>query len=80
MTIPQTREEAIAALIEHDVQRWGESEREASTRLHGRRSLGLALNELANRALLAGDDDHELRAAAKRQMTDADRAHLKTGG
>ena len=44
-----TREQAIAALVEQDVARWGEAERIASQHAHGKRTLGLALNELANR-------------------------------
>lgn len=80
-TIPATRDDAIAALIESDVLRWGEAERAASARAHGNRSYGRALNELANRAELAGADDAaELRAAAQRALTSADRDDLYQGG
>ena len=78
--IPATREEAIAALVEQDVARWGESEREASRRMHASRSYGLALNALANRAELAGEPDPELRRAAKAALTSADRDILRRGG
>ena len=78
--IPATREAAIQALVESDVAKWGESEREASARQHGRRSYGLALNELANRLELADATGTELRAAANRALTTDDHAFLRTGG
>lgn len=80
MTIPTTKEAAIDALVELDVAKWGEAEREASRRRHARRSYGLALNELANRAMLAGTPDPALRAAAKMAMADADGGYLRTRG
>lgn len=70
--IPMTREAAIEALVEQDVDRWGESEREASRRQHASRSYGRALNELANRAELSGNPDPDLRAAATAALTDSD--------
>ena len=79
-TIPQTRESAIAMLIEQDVARWGESERAVSERLHAARSYGLALNELANRAELAGAPDVDLCVAAERARTAADWRELRQGG
>lgn len=78
--IPLTREAAIALLVEQDVARWGEGERAAAERAHGWRSYGRALNELANRAELTGTPDAELRAAAGRALTAADRADLQRGG
>jgi hypothetical protein len=75
-----TREQAIAALVERDVARWGESERAASAHAHAGRSLGRALNELANRAELAGTPDAALRAAADAALTDADWRSLRDGG
>lgn len=81
MTIPATREEAIEALVESDVSKWGEAERAASKRLHSGRTYGLALNELANRAELSGSGPaKELRAAAKKALTSADKAQLRKGG
>jgi hypothetical protein len=56
------RDLAILRLVEQDVARWGESERDASFRGHSRLTLGAALNELANRAELAGAPDDEVRA------------------
>lgn len=78
--IPRTQEEAINALVESDVAKWGESERDASRRMHAKRTYGLALNELANRAELAGAPDAELRKAAKAALTSDDRAELRKGG
>lgn len=79
-SIPSTREEAINALVESDVAKWGESEREASTRAHANRSYGLALNELANRAELSDTPDPALRAAARKALTSDDRSALRSGG
>jgi len=78
--MPMTREQAINALVNQDVAKWGEGERAASERLHGKRTLGLALNELANRAELADEDASELRAEARKALTDADWKWLRSGG
>lgn len=75
-----TREQAISKLVEQDVAKWGEGERTASQRAHAGRTLGLALNALANRAELDDAPDRALRAAAKSALTAADRASLKKGG
>jgi hypothetical protein len=75
-----TREEAIARLVQQDVDRWGESERPASERAHAFRTRGLAVNELANRADLAGDPGAAaLRRQAKAALTDDDRDWLRNG-
>ena len=74
------REQAIASLVELDVARWGEGEREASARMHAGRTLGRALNELANRVELAGKPDPALRAAAMSALTAADWSELRKGG
>jgi len=73
-----TRDEAIAKLVELDVARWGESEREASKRLHASRSHALALNAVANYDV--DNIDADLAKMAKSLMTSADRAYLRTGG
>lgn len=75
-----TRDEAIQALVEGDVARWGEAERAAATRMHEKRTLGLALNELANRAELADAPDTALRTEAEAALTTADWAILRQGG
>ena len=77
-TMTMTREEAVAALVERDVAKWGEAEREASKRLRGKLSHGLALNALAHYDVDAIDKD--LARAAQRVMTAADRRSLRTGG
>lgn len=74
-TIPTTREEAIRALVELDVSKWGEGERAASERANASLSYGRALNTLGNRL---GDD--AIRAAAKASMTKQDRSELRKGG
>jgi hypothetical protein len=78
--IPTTREAAIAALVEQDVAKWGEGEREASQRMHAHRSLGLALNELWARSVLRDAPDADLKRAAKAALTAVDRAALRQGG
>jgi hypothetical protein len=78
--VNMTREEAVDMLVNQDVKKWGEGERAASRRLHGHRTLGLALNELANRAELAGQPDPALRAQADDALTDYDWCWLRQGG
>lgn len=73
-----SREQAIAALVELDVARWGEGEREASRRLRARLTHGRALNTLAHY-----DPDHvdaAMAADAQRVMTAADHRALRAGG
>lgn len=73
-----TREEAIQRLIEHDVAKWGEGEREASRLMHERRTHGLALNALAYIDL----DNINLPMAKDAQsvMTLQDHRALRDGG
>ena len=75
-----TREQAISVLVAQDVEKWGESERQASERSHAKRTLGLALNELANRSELFGVPNAELRRRATEELTDSDREWLSKGG
>lgn len=73
-----TRQQAIDMLVEQDVARWGEAERDASRRLHGTKTHGLALNTLASRAQLAGEPSwRDLRAAADEVLTAADWRFLR---
>jgi hypothetical protein len=70
-----TRDQAIAMLVEQDVEQWGETERAASMRLRQRENptLGLALNALASRAELADDPAAAgLRTAADAALTAED--------
>lgn len=80
--IPQTRDEAIAAMVESDVAKWGESERAAAVEMYSARSYGMLMTELASRATLAGDKKTAaaLKAAAKGQMTRADRSTIRSAG
>ncbi len=78
MTTIPTRTEAIDRLVELDVARWGESEREPARRLRSVLSHALALNMLAYYDLDAIDE--QLAADADEIMTDADRRELRSGG
>lgn len=73
-----TREEAISRLVELDVAKWGESEREASRKTHAELSHGLALNTLAHYDPM--NIDAPLAAQAKSVMTNDDRNALRRGG
>lgn len=73
-----SREWAIAELVERDVARWGEGEREAAQRMRGRLSHGRALNSLAHYDI--DNIDAELAREAQRVMTERDRAELRKGG
>lgn len=72
-----TREEAIQALVEHDVRKWGEAERAASIELRSRLTHGLALNALAH--LDIDHIDRRMAADARKVMTKADKASLRQG-
>lgn len=70
-----TREQAIAALIEKDVAKWGESERPAALRANQDLTLGLALNKLAHYDI--ANIDAALAADAKKMMTQSDKRVLR---
>ena len=77
---PQTRDEAIEALVALDVAKWGEQERDASRAMHrgNLRTYGLALNALAHRPEYDyGDSAPALVAAAKAAMTGDDWSALR---
>ncbi len=78
--IPTTKAEAIAALVEADVAKWGESQRNAAIQLHSKTTFGLALNSLGARAELAGQPCKALYAAAKTVMTPSDWRVIRSGG
>lgn len=59
--IPKDRKAAIAAIVEDDVVRWGESDRAAAERQYRDLSYGRLLNTLANRAELDDRPDPALR-------------------
>ena len=73
-----TREQAIERLVELDVARWGEAERQGCERIRGKLSHGLALNALAHYDI--DNIDRTLASEAKSVMTKADRAILRKGG
>lgn len=78
-TIPTNLPDALALLVAQDVDRWGEGERTASAEAHAShyKNYGLALNAVAGRAQLSDSPDaDELRAAADRALTAADRRFL----
>lgn len=77
-TVTLTRDQAIAQLVERDVTKWGDAERESSARLRSKLSHGLAVNALAHYD--ADRVDTELAAEARRIMTAADRKTLRKGG
>jgi hypothetical protein len=81
VTVPATREDAIEAIAALDAARWGEAERAASRRIHGRKSYGLLLNTLARRPEydFGGAVPH-LVAAADAALTDDDYRILRAGG
>lgn len=83
-----TREQAIQILVDSECSRWSEAERDEAMRMHSKRSVALAINEVANRIELeawekhmpAGLDPNALRAEAKKLMTEDDRLFLRRGG
>jgi len=78
--VPADRDAAIAVLVEQDVAKWGETEREASRCMHADKSYGLLLNTLSSRAILADAPNAALSKAAKAALTKADKAQLRKGG
>lgn len=77
-----SREDAIAMLVEQDVAKWGEGEREASKRQHAKLTHGLALNSLYSRAYLDGREEEakKYQKMSKAVRTSADEASLRKGG
>lgn len=73
-----TKDEAIARLVELDVAKWGESEREASRRIHAKLSHGLAVNAVAHYDV--SNIDKALAAEARRLFTADDKRALRKGG
>jgi hypothetical protein len=75
-----TREEAIDRMVELDVAKWGEGERQASRSLRSSQypTVGLALNGLAY--FDPANINDGLAAEAKKLLTAADWRVLKRGG
>lgn len=77
-----TTEQALEILVDLDVAKWGESERDASRRMHISLSRGLRINAIAHHerhdfgdALTPAE-----RKTAKLQLTAADKTELRKGG
>jgi hypothetical protein len=77
-----SRAEAIAALVERDVRRWGEGERAASVRRWESSTHGGALNSLGSALVIDGDEEtgERLMREAEPLLTDADHDRLRSGG
>lgn len=80
--VPSTYEQAIAALVEYDVLRWGEDERGPSRYLRSSscKTIGLAINALWAQAEIAGVRRPDLEAVARASLTRADWKSLRQGG
>ena len=55
LSITMTREEALSALVEADVVKWGEDERTASAKMHAGKTHGAMLVSLGATQILFGD-------------------------
>ena len=55
LSITMTREEALSALVEADVAKWGEDERGASAKMHAGKTHGAMLVSLGATQILFGD-------------------------
>lgn len=77
-----TREQALTALVDLDVAKWGEQEREPSRRLHGDKSRGLLINAIVHHQSNGYGDafDAATKKLAKEQLTSDDRYALRKGG
>lgn len=77
----QSREDALAALVELAVARWGEQEREPARQHYARRTYGLLLNTLSYSPEFDYGDSapHELVSARDAALTDEDLRYLRTG-
>lgn len=77
-----TTEQALDALVDLDVARWGEQERGASRKLHAGKSRGLLINSIVHHQINDYGDaiDAATKKIAKKQITDDDRDALRKGG
>ncbi len=77
-----TAAQALDALVELDVAKWGEAEREASRRLHATKSRGLLINSIVHHQSNDYGDafDAATKKIAKQQLTADDKAELRKGG
>jgi hypothetical protein len=77
-----TAAEALDALVELDVAKWGEQQREASRQMHQGKSRGLRINSLVHHQCNDYGDafDAATLKIAKKQLTADDMAELRKGG
>lgn len=74
--------EALDTLVNLEVARRGESERDAARKLHGGKSRGLLINSIVHHQLNGYGDAFDVAAkkTAKQQLTSDDKAELRKGG
>jgi len=77
-----TSAQALDALVELEVTKWGEQERAAARRLHGSKSRGLLINSIVHHQCNGYGDafDAAVKKIAKLQLTSDDKAELRKGG
>lgn len=77
-----TAAQALDALVELDVAKWGEQEREASRKMHAGKSRGLLINSIVHHQSNDYGDafDATTKKIAKMQQTSEDKAELRKGG
>ena len=77
-----TAERALDLLVDLDVSLWGESERDASRRMHARKSRGLLINSIIHHK--ANEHGKAFDAGTKRaageQLSADDETELREGG
>ena len=80
--VNMTHEEALDALADLEVARWGEQEREASKQLNRGKSRGLLINSIVHHPMNGYGDaiDAAAKKVAKQQLTSDDKAWLRQGG
>jgi len=77
-----THEQALDELVDLDVAKWGEGEREASRRKHARASRGLLINSIVYHSINQYGDMFTAtqKKIAKAQQTADDVDELRKGG
>jgi len=77
-----TQAQALDALVDLDVTKWGEQERTAARGLHASKSRGLLINSIVHHSSNDFGDAFSTaeKKAAKKQLTAADKSELRKGG
>lgn len=77
-----TAAQALSALVELDVAKWGEQERAPSRKLHAGKSRGLLINSIVHHQINDYGDaiDAAAKQLAKKQLTESDKYELAKGG